>query len=129
VRAFITPLVVLVLLVLMRQITRRTWLAYTLSVIVMAVVIPPYGSIYISPAMSAERLVAAGIPFALLHRLGLLAFLSYQFVLWLSSFPLAPTAWYAGQAFLVMAVPAALAALALWVILSDATTPLKATPA
>jgi hypothetical protein len=59
VRTFITPLVLLVLLVLIRQITRRTWLAYTLGVIVMAGVIPPYGSIYLSPAMNAERLVAA----------------------------------------------------------------------
>lgn len=126
-RAIITPLVVLVLLVLLRQITRRTWLAYILSVIVMAAVIVPYGSIYVFPAMRAERLVAAAIPFALLHRWGLLAFISYQFVLWLSSFPLAPAVWYGGQTFLLLAVPAALAAWALWVVLSDATTPLIAT--
>lgn len=128
-RALLTPLVVLVLLVLMRQITGRTWLAYILSVIVMAAVIVPYGSIYLSPAMRAERLVAAAIPFALLHRWGLLAFISYQFVLWLSSFPLTPAAWYAGQTFLLLAVPAGLAAWALWVVLTNATMPFKSTHA
>jgi hypothetical protein len=122
-RTFITPLVVLVLLVLLRQITRRTWLAYVLSVIVMTAVIVPYGSIYPSSAMRVERLVAAAIPFVLLHRWGLLAFISYQFVLWFSSFPLAPAAWYAGQTFLLLAVPAALAAWALWVILTAQRSP------
>ena len=67
-RAFVTPLIALVLLVLMRQITRRTLLAYTLSVIVMAAVVIPYGTIYPSPEMRAIGLVAAATPFALLHR-------------------------------------------------------------
>lgn len=116
-RTFVTPLAALVLLVLMRQITGRTQLAYILSVIVMAAVVFPYGSIYPSPALRAIGLLAAGTPFVLLHRFGLLSFISWQYVLWLSAFPLAPGGWYTGQTLLLLALPSVGAAWALWVTL------------
>jgi hypothetical protein len=117
-RTFQTPLLALVLLVSFRQITRRTWPAYILSVIALAVAVIPYGSVYTSPAHRVLGLVAAATPFVLLNRWGLLAFISWQFILWFSAFPLAPASWYTGQTFLLLALPVVVSAWELWVILT-----------
>jgi serine/threonine-protein kinase len=116
------PLPALVLLVLMRQLSRRTWLAYVLSAIVLTGGIFRLGFadswIYPPPAGFAISLAGWGLLFASVHRWGVLAFIAWDFIGLLLSLPLEASAWYTGQTLLLLALPAAVAAWALWVILA-----------
>jgi hypothetical protein len=116
------PLPALVLLVLMRQFSGRTWLAYVLSAIALTGGVFRLGFadswIYPNPAGFAISLAGWGLLFTLVHRWGVLAFIAWEFIGLLLSLPLTASAWYSGQTVLLLAIPAAVGAWALWVILA-----------
>lgn len=111
---------ILVLVVLLRLLVRRMWLADVLGAVLVGAVISGVGPwVYQNTTVyMASSILMAFAFLLLLRRFGLLAVwaaLATNFAL-LS--PISVSGWYAGRALMVLAIPAAAAAWALWVILS-----------
>jgi hypothetical protein len=117
--AIFAALVVLVLVVILRLLTRRMWLADVLTATL-------FGAVgtgpWLYPNLPDHLWTAVGVLALLwgLRRFGLLAMLTY-FVTNLGFLytPVSLESWYAGRSVVILLIPAATAAWALWVILSS----------
>jgi predicted Ser/Thr protein kinase len=112
-----------VFVVLMRLLVRRVWIADLLaSLLLGGILVWPWVHRY-----PVERLYAAAAAWSILwlfRRFGLLALVTQSAVRWaVWTLPVSLTSWYAGRSLVVLAVPAVLAAWALWVILSAERRP------
>jgi hypothetical protein len=121
------PLVVgfQLVVVLLRLLIRRMWIADTLGSVL-------FGALYFNPAngllVNAVNVAAGAFAFYTLvwslRRFGLLAPLALVAVaLFADDVPFSPSSWYACRALLAWAIPVAIAAWALWVILSAQRKP------
>jgi serine/threonine-protein kinase len=109
-------LLFLVLVVLLRLLVRRMWIADPIAAFVLAL-LTGFGSRGL--ALLALLTLAPVIQIWVLRRFGFLAVISYFCLFdWAMSNDFTPSAWFAGRALAVQLVPVAIAAWALWVIVS-----------
>jgi len=118
---------IIVFVVLMRLLVRRVWIADLLASLFIGAGILGGPWAYQYPLDRVYSFATAYVVLWLFRRFGLLAVVTV-FVLDLTVLtqPVSLTSWYAGRSLIVLAVPAALAAWALWVILSAARQPATA---
>ena len=115
---------ILVFVVLMRLLVRRVWIADLLASLLLGA--GPLGGpwVYQYPADRVYAVVVAYSSLWLFRRFGLLALVTLSVTRWaVWTLPVSLTPWYAGRSLVVLAIPAALAAWALWVILSAQRRP------
>jgi len=114
---------IVVFVVLIRLFVRRVWIADLLAALLLGVLFGrPW--VYQYPVDRVCGVVAAYSALWLFRRFGLLALVaSVVIVVAFGALPVSVTSWYAGRSVIALAVPAALAAWALWVILSAERRP------
>ena len=115
---------ILVFVVLMRLLVRRVWIADLLASLLLGA--GAFGGpwVYQYPADRVYAVVVAYSSLWLFRRFGLLALVAvFVFSAAIESLPVSVTSWYAGRSLIVLAAHAALAAWALWVILSAQRRP------
>jgi len=115
---------ILVLVILLRLLVRRMWLADVLGAVIIGGVLSGVSSwLYQNAAYVAFTMVTAYALLVLLRRFGLLTLwvgLATNLIL---TNPVSVTGWYGARSLMVLAIPAAAAAWALWVILSAQRQP------
>jgi hypothetical protein len=119
--AFFFAMAYLLLVVLLRLLVRRLWIADTLGAILVGLLaVGTFGASSYQNAAAVAFGALGGYGYLwLIRRFGLLALLAT----WLTSFtvkavPLSLTSWYTGRSILGQLIPVAVATWALWVILS-----------
>jgi len=125
VRAFGVGLAILVVVVLLRLLVRRMWLADALAAIVLGGVLSGLGNwVYQNTTVYTAFAILNAFAFlVLLRRFGLLAIWAALATTFALFSPVSVASWYAGRALVVLAIPAAAGAWALWVILSAQRQP------
>jgi hypothetical protein len=110
----------------LRLLFRRVWIADAIAAIVFAITFFPVfrGPPYWPLLVSFHALVRAVIALWLMRRFGLLAASAAWFTFYLDHTVFLPGTWYAGRSLATLLIPLAIAAWALWVILSAQRRPL-----
>jgi hypothetical protein len=115
---------VVVFVVLMRLLVRRVWLADLLASLFVGAGIFGGPWVYQYPADRALSFAMVYVILWLFRRFGLLPLVTMLVIdLAFLGQPVSVTSWYAGRSLIAFAVPAALAAWALWVIVSAGRRP------
>jgi serine/threonine-protein kinase len=120
-RALGGTLATLVLLILLRLLARRQWLADLLAAVAVTGVL--YGVqawANPSPLVVPLTLLSMGAKLVMLRYWGVLALTVSVLTEFFRQSPLAATSWYAGQSVLLLSIPAVVALWALWAILTAA---------
>jgi hypothetical protein len=116
-------LLLLIAVILLRLLLRRVWIADGIVAVLVGLLVGGVTILVGDPLVGsvdlAHRIVATGIVLWLMRRLGLLAAAAAWTTFYLAYVPYVPGAWFAGRALVTLAIPAVIAAWALWVILSD----------
>jgi hypothetical protein len=115
---------IVVFMVLMRLLVRRVWIADLLTSLFIGAGILGGPWVYQYPVDRVLSFAMVYIMLSLFRRFGLLALVTLLVIdLAFLIQPVSVTSWYAGRSLIALAVPAALAAWAFWVILSAARRP------
>lgn len=115
----------LVTVVLLRLLLRRIWIADALTAVIMGILFGPVwpGNYF----AYVHAILRAAIILWLMRRFGLLAAAVAWLVFYLDHIAFVPGAWHATRSLVTICIPAAIAAWALWVILSAQRRPASAT--
>jgi hypothetical protein len=112
-------LAVLVLLVLLRLLVRRMWLADVLGAFLAGSLVSGVQAwVYPTAGLLPALVLGMYVKLILLRRCGVLALMVSVFIEFQLSLPLAVGSWYAGQSILLLAIPAGVSLWALWTILA-----------
>ena len=110
----------LLLTVLFRVILRRMWIADVVGCIAIALLAGvDYNSPYAFAITAGTTSISIYSVFWLLRRFGFLAAVSFWLLMNVLFIPITFTGWYAGRSMVILAIPVAIAAWALWVIVSS----------
>ena len=123
--AVFAALAILVAAVLVRLLVRRVWLADLIAAVGFALwYVPPFVGSGITGGLAVVyNIIRIALSLWLLRRFGLLAVAAAWFAAFLDKVPYSPGSWYDGRTLTTLAIPALLAAWALWVVLSAQRRP------
>jgi hypothetical protein len=121
-RALGAGMIILLVVMLLRRLTRRLWIAELIGAVLFGVLGPKW---WVNPyTLFAVYYTLSFYVFLLaLRRFGLLALWVSTFLFFVLTLPVSLTSWYAGRSLAILLIPAAVAAWALWVILSAQRRP------
>jgi serine/threonine-protein kinase len=111
----------LIAVILLRLLIRRIWIADALAAVAYGLTVAP-ALIGVNAVFLVDRahgILATALVLWLMRRFGLLASAAAWSVYYLAHVHYIPGSWFAGRALATLAIPAVVAAWALWVILAD----------
>jgi serine/threonine-protein kinase len=124
-------LLLLIAVILLRLLLRRIWIADAVAAILYGLTVVPalmgVGTVFVADRVHA--ILATALVLWLMRRFGLLASAAAWATVYFAHTHYVPGAWFAGRALATLAIPAIVAAWALWVIVSDKRQSSASTPA